>query len=230
MRSCRLIRLCVDELRLSFCTRRGNSSRSIFCAMVRARWCASMCMHSGRLLNTRTLTHKIWTDGRISSPMYKKQFRDSPIALVTVPPERYNPAASMRLKALLSAGFIFHALIGNFCMMMPMAYAMESETHDIHEEIAMTPVTLVSSVHCADCAKTKLSAEHVPLKTSSCAGHCLSQARNATISSFSLSLPQVPAPAAIPMTVAWAPPSDFRVALTARPPNTISTRTIILRL
>ena len=137
----------------------------------------------------------------------------------------------MSLKALLSTGFIFHALIGNFCMMMPMAYAMESPAmHDDHEEIAMTPVTLMSSVHCKDCTKTELTTEHASQPTSSCAGHCLSQTRNAAISAFSLSLLQVIAPAAIPMTVARTPPSDFRVVLTAGPPNAIATRTIVLRL
>lgn len=143
---------------------------------------------------------------------------------------RVQCGRSMSARVLLSAGFVFHALIGNFCMMMPMAYAMETETHNDHEATMMTPVTQMSSVHCADCAITKLSAEHPSPATPSCTGHCLAQAKNAAVSSAPLSAPHMQAPAAIPVTVAWTPPSRFHTILALKPPNTVSTKTIVLRL
>ena len=111
-----------------------------------------------------------------------------------------------------------------------MAHAREPQAQDVHEELAMTPVTLMSSVHCADCAKTELSAEHTPLKTSSCAGHCFSQGRSTAIGAFPLSLPDVPAPVAMAITIAWTSAPDYRDVSNAGPPKAISTKTIVLRL
>jgi hypothetical protein len=136
----------------------------------------------------------------------------------------------MSLKTLLSAGFIFHAILGSFCM-IPMSYAMESQIpHEDHEEIAMTPMTAVTSGHCAECMQAELSARHMPPMSPSCAGHCLSQAKDAAMGALFLSSPQVHFPVAIVQPISWKLQFGFTRSLVARPPDPISTQTIVLRV
>jgi hypothetical protein len=91
----------------------------------------------------------------------------------------------MSFKVLLSAGFVFHTIIGNFCMMMPMAYAMESiatenavEEMEQVTEMVMTPVTPMTSLDCDGCVTIMRPRFHMPTMGGGSMpcndGHCLS--------------------------------------------------------
>lgn len=81
----------------------------------------------------------------------------------------------MSLQALLSAGFIVHTTIGNFCM-MPMVYAASLPMpHEQYMEMTMTPMFPMSPVRCEHCTTIQSNDGIQSQGKTSCAGRCLSQ-------------------------------------------------------
>jgi len=139
-------------------------------------------------------------------------------------------ASSMHTRMLLSAGFVFHTVLGSFCM-IPMAYANESLLpHEDHEEVMMTLMTPIVPVHCTDCSISELHAEHSPPMTPLCAGHCLAQEKDAVMDALILSSLQVQSPLTTVQPIAWKLKFDSPQSFAARPPDAISTRMIVLRV
>lgn len=144
----------------------------------------------------------------------------------------------MRYKVLLSAEFIVHAIFGNFCMMMPatlslasgvpVAHAMESATHAMYGEMAITPITPMSSAHCIDCVTEEVTEQHAPPMTSSCTGHCLASAEDTATPMLSFFVTHIAAPTL--HLIAWMQSPSITKVHNVIPIPSFSTTTIVLRL
>ncbi|OGJ55074.1 hypothetical protein A3D11_03295 [Candidatus Peribacteria bacterium RIFCSPHIGHO2_02_FULL_49_16] len=136
----------------------------------------------------------------------------------------------MHLKIFVSLGFAVHALLGNFCM-MPMAFAQEMPMqHEEHMEMAMTPLSLMSPIHCDHCVKVQSSGDQSE-RSVGCAGHCFSQANATKVTAQNFNAPHVVAASPIPITVAMTPQILSIVAPPATTlPLSIHIDTIVLRV
>ncbi len=137
----------------------------------------------------------------------------------------------MRMKMLVSIGFVVHALLGNVCM-MPMAYAasMPLQPEEVME-MAMTPMFPMSPApnHCKQCAHVQ-QRSNAPMSRS-CAGHCLSRAHDSDAavlsgSSFHQAF-VVPAPA-FPGIIEPADIIERSIKSLSPPVNIALTRSVVL--
>ncbi len=136
----------------------------------------------------------------------------------------------MGAKTAIVGTFVINILIGNICM-MPMAMATDiSSEHDMDlTEDMMTPMAPMSHADCAHCPKHEEKKAPVP-QSSSCAGHCLTQATDNTRNLlFDAARVIAAVPAVIP--IPWNTVENLipMPAITASP-SLPSTNTVVLRL
>ena len=137
----------------------------------------------------------------------------------------------MLVKILLSMAFVTHAVVGSFCM-IPMAMPSDMPmSHDMHASATMmTPIAPMSRTDCDHCPHHE-EKKAVSQQSSSCAGHCLSQATANTQGNVVIGSAQLLAvlPTAIP--IQWGTTEDLLLQpnINASPPFT-STNSVVLRL
>ena len=137
----------------------------------------------------------------------------------------------MSMKMIFVGTFLINTLIGSTCT-MPMAMAAEMPAHhdmDSMEEM-MTPLAQMSHADCDHCPHHTEKKEPAP-SSSSCAGHCLSQATNTNPSNVTFSSSQLIAalPASFPLVWNAVTNTNQRQLINASPPP-IPDTTVVLRL
>ena len=137
----------------------------------------------------------------------------------------------MKFKFFVTGAFIINTLVGNFCMMSMAMAAEMPPSHDMNAtEQVMTPMEPISHADCDGCPHHTEKKEPAQ-QSSSCAGHCLSQATSANPANIVFGSSQVVAalPASFPI-VLNAPENAAPLPLVNTSPPSIPTDTVVLRL
>lgn len=144
----------------------------------------------------------------------------------------------MRLRALTTVGFAAYILLGNICMMlMPQSFgndvlmaatASMPEKHEDHGAMSMALV-VPFSVHCEDCEEISIAKEHAG-RGVSCAGHCLTQAKQNALAGFTLGVPLDVSAHTNPLMDLGSSVETTMRPLAMAPPPISRVGTIVLRL
>jgi hypothetical protein len=137
----------------------------------------------------------------------------------------------MNMKLIILTGFIANILLSNFYM-MPMAITTDVSIHhntNVSEKM-MTPMTPMSHADCEHCPHHEEKKESAP-QSSSCAGHCLSQATSTNTSNVTIGTAQLLALLPVSTIVQWVTVDNAVLQPTSNlSPPRITTDKIVLRL
>ena len=133
------------------------------------------------------------------------------------------------MRFFVPACFVFSLLVGSICpMQMAEAMRMPSEQEPTVDMAMMTPMEIMSPLHCDHCG-TVLRQESPPL-ASDCSGHCLFQGAAAVTAATQLS-PQFEASAGLPpstLSHQTLGRDHVPIASTGSPVFVSMTRTVVL--
>lgn len=136
----------------------------------------------------------------------------------------------MKVKIIFSVAFVTNILLGNICM-MPMAMAAEMPQHEMNEmEEVMTPMAPMSHADCPDCPHHEEKGEPAQ-QSSSCAGHCLSQATSVNPANLVFGSAQLAAALPAVVSYQWSSTENSLAQPNINPsPPLTSTDSVVLRL